>query len=144
VIGAGMLIGVAISFGYAAMPAVIMANVPHRQSGIANGINSISRSTGSAIGTAVITTVLASKSVEHVPSAYAGLPAESQFTLSFVIAAVALALVALVSWLGLRTPARAVAESAPAAEAVTKTESNADADTDTVTESASESETVSV
>jgi MFS family permease len=123
VIGAGMLIGVAISFGYAAMPAVIMASVPHHQSGIANGINSISRSTGSAIGTAVITTVLASKSVENVPAAYAGLPAESQFTLSFVIAGAALALVALVAWLGLRTPARTVAEPASAAEAVTKAES---------------------
>jgi sugar phosphate permease len=118
-----MLIGVAISFGYAAMPAVIMASVPHHQSGIANGINSISRSTGSAIGTAVITTVLASKSVENVPAAYAGLPAESQFTLSFVIAGAALALVALVAWLGLRTPARTVAEPASAAEAVTKAES---------------------
>jgi nitrate/nitrite transporter NarK len=100
-----------------------MASVPHHQSGIANGINSISRSTGSAIGTAVITTVLASKSVENVPAAYAELPAESQFTLSFVIAGAALALVALVAWLGLRTPARTVAEPASAAEAVTKAES---------------------
>jgi MFS family permease len=117
VIGAGMLIGVAISFGYAAMPAVIMASVPHHQSGIANGINSISRSTGSAIGTAVITTVLASKpSLAHLPAGYPALPAESQFTLSFVIATVALSLVALVAWLGLRTPA-AVAEAPVAVEA---------------------------
>ncbi|MFE2432946.1 MFS transporter [Streptomyces sp. NPDC059373] len=118
VIGAGMLIGVAISFGYAAMPAVIMASVPHHQSGIANGINSISRSTGSAIGTAVITTVLASKTVAHLPAGYPALPAESQFTLSFVIATVALSLVALVAWLGLRTPA-AVAEAPEPVEAET-------------------------
>jgi hypothetical protein len=99
------------------MPAVIMASVPHHQSGIANGINSISRSTGSAIGTAVITTVLASKpSLAHLPAGYPALPAESQFTLSFVIATVALSLVALVAWLGLRTPA-AVAEAPVAVEA---------------------------
>ncbi|WP_406733429.1 MFS transporter [Streptomyces sp. NBC_01794] len=102
VIGAGLMTGAAVSFGYAAMPAVIMASVPHHQSGIANGINSISRSTGSAIGSAIVTTILASKTIEHLPAGVPPLPAESGFTLTFGIGAVAFALVAVISWLGLR------------------------------------------
>ncbi|MFF3620728.1 MFS transporter [Streptomyces sp. NPDC002467] len=102
VIGAGLVVGAAVSFGYAAMPAVIMASVPHHQSGIANGINSISRSTGSAIGSAIVTTILASKTIEHLPAGVPPLPAESGFTLTFGIGAVAFALVALIGWLGLR------------------------------------------
>ncbi|MFQ6195025.1 MFS transporter [Streptomyces sp. NPDC000405] len=123
VIAAGMCVGAAISFGYAAMPAVIVASVPHHQTGIANGINSISRSTGSAIGSAMITTVLASKSVEHLPPGAPKLPAESQFTLTFVIAGTAFLLVAAVAGLGLRKIRAlgdtAVAAPAPAAEAGT-------------------------
>ncbi|MEU5052232.1 MFS transporter [Streptomyces sp. NPDC021096] len=102
VIAAGMFVGAAISLGYAAMPAVIVASVPPKQTGIANGINSISRSTGSAIGSAMITTVLASKSIEHLPPGAPKLPAESQFTLTFVIAGTAFLLVSAVAWLGLR------------------------------------------
>ncbi|MEU8461024.1 MFS transporter [Streptomyces sp. NPDC029003] len=127
VIGAGLIVGAAVSFGYAAMPAVIMASVPHHQSGIANGINSISRSTGSAIGSAIVTTILASKTIEHLPPGVPALPAESGFTLTFGIGAAAFALVALISWLGLRSghgPRKDVtagsvpaAPAAPAAEA---------------------------
>ncbi|MEV4739486.1 MFS transporter [Streptomyces sp. NPDC049555] len=121
VIAAGMFVGAAISLGYAAMPAVIVASVPHHQTGIANGINSISRSTGSAIGSAMITTVLASKSIEHLPPGVPKLPAESQFGLTFVIAGAAFLLVSLVAWLGLRTLATrrtgAVADAGEATEA---------------------------
>ncbi|WP_328941804.1 MFS transporter [Streptomyces sp. NBC_00250] len=102
VIGAGVVVGAAVSFGYAAMPAVIMSSVPHHQSGIANGINSISRSTGSAIGSAVVTTILASQTIEHLPAGVPPLPAESGFTLTFWIGATAFALVAAIAGLGLR------------------------------------------
>ncbi|MFJ7158221.1 MFS transporter [Streptomyces sp. NPDC101118] len=117
VIGAGLVVGASVSFGYAAMPAVIMSSVPHHQSGIANGINSISRSTGSAIGSAVVTTILASQTIEHLPAGVPELPAESGFTLTFVVAAVAFALVGLIGWIGLRAkadPAGADAAAAPA------------------------------
>ncbi|MEU6933571.1 MFS transporter [Streptomyces sp. NPDC046385] len=118
VIGAGVIVGAAVSFGYAAMPAVIMASVPHHQSGIANGINSISRSTGSAIGSAVVTTILASKTVEHLPAGVPPLPAESGFTLTFWIGATAFALVAVIARFGLRAAQgpRATATPAPAAD----------------------------
>ncbi|MFF4105044.1 MFS transporter [Streptomyces sp. NPDC001903] len=120
VIGAGLVVGAAVSFGYAAMPAVIMASVPHHQSGIANGINSISRSTGSAIGSAIVTTILASKTIEHLPAGVPALPAESGFTLTFWIGAVAFALVAVISWIGLRGAhgPRAAEAATPAAAPV--------------------------
>ncbi|WP_030562112.1 MFS transporter [Streptomyces aureocirculatus] len=117
VIGAGMVVGLAISFGYAAMPALIVAGVPAHQTGIANGINSISRSVGSAIASAVITSLLASKTIQ-LPAGMPALPEESQFTLSFGIAGAAFLLVVAVSLLGLkavhgpRTPVlKKVAES---------------------------------
>ncbi|MGP4002317.1 MFS transporter [Streptomyces sp. 8N706] len=102
VIGAGMAVGTAISLGYAAMPALIVAGVPPHQTGIANGINSISRSVGSSIGSALITSLLASRTIEHLPAGVPPLPAESQFTLSFTIAGVAFALVLAVALVGLR------------------------------------------
>ncbi|GAB1640254.1 MFS transporter [Krasilnikovia sp. MM14-A1259] len=104
VIIAGALVGAGISFGYAAMPALIMASVPHHQSGIANGINSISRSVGSSIGSAAVTSLLASKSVAHLPAGVPALPAESQFTISFGLAGIAFGLVVVVALLGLRGP----------------------------------------
>ncbi|MEV0118234.1 MFS transporter [Streptomyces sp. NPDC050844] len=101
VIGAGMVIGLAISFGYASMPALIVASVPAHQTGIANGINSISRSVGSAVASAMITSLLASKTIE-LPQGMPALPQESQFTLSFAIAGAAFALVVAVALVGLR------------------------------------------
>ncbi|GHH43529.1 hypothetical protein [Streptomyces candidus] len=55
---AGLLTGIAVSFGFATLPAFIVAGVPAHQSGIANGINSIARSLDSSLGSAVITAVL--------------------------------------------------------------------------------------
>lgn len=121
VIGAGMVIGLAISFGYAAMPALIVASVPAHQSGIANGINSISRSVGSAVASAVITSLLASKTIA-LPGGMPQLPQESQFTMSFAIAGVAFVLVLAVALVGIkaahapRTPVlRKVTSRTPAA-----------------------------
>ncbi|GHF51729.1 MFS transporter [Streptomyces griseosporeus] len=102
VIGAGMVIGLAISFGYAAMPALIVASVPAHQSGIANGINSISRSVGSAVASAVITTLLASKTI-RLPHGMPALPQESQFTIGFALAGAAFALVVAVSLVGIKS-----------------------------------------
>ncbi|MER7764996.1 MFS transporter [Streptomyces sp. NPDC097619] len=119
VIGAGIIVGAAVSFGYAAMPAVIMSSVPPHQSGIANGINSISRSTGSAIGSAVVTTILSSRTIAHLPPGVPALPAESAFTATFWIGAAAFAAVAVVGVLGLRGGRRspAVASGHPVATA---------------------------
>jgi MFS family permease len=112
VICAGLLTGIAIAFGYAAMPALIAASVPPQQTGIANGINSISRSVGAAMASAVVTSLLASKTIPGLPAGI-HLPQESQFTLGFVIALGAMSLTAVVAAVGLTT------YHTPAASAVT-------------------------
>lgn len=117
VIGAGMAVGTAISLGYAAMPALIVAGVPPHQTGIANGINSISRSVGSAIGSALITSLLASRTIENLPAGVPPLPAESQFTLSFTLAGAAFAFVLALSLVGLKR-----GEQAPRTEHLPATE----------------------
>ena len=118
VILAGMLAGIAIAFGYASMPALIAASVPVEQTGIANGINSISRSVGSSVASAVVTSLLASKVIHGLPAGIPPLPQESQFTLSFAIAAVALLLTVVVGLVGLTRHTRphsvVAAGSAPA------------------------------
>lgn len=108
---AGMFVGAAVSFGYGAMPAVIAYNVPSHQSGIANGINSISRTTGSAIGSALVTTILASMLNHSLPKGYPAVPADDAFTVVFTIAAVCFLLLAPVATLGMtrhHEPAREV------------------------------------
>ncbi|WP_051852694.1 MFS transporter [Streptomyces aureocirculatus] len=112
VIAASAVNGTAISFAYAAMPALIVSGVPPEKTGIANGINSISRSGGSAIGSAVITTLMTAKTLDGLPSGVPALPAESQFTLTFVLGIAAWLLVVLVTAVGLprgSTPPPAVA-----------------------------------
>ncbi|MBZ9645880.1 MFS transporter [Streptomyces sp. PSKA30] len=120
VVGAGMAVGTAISLGYAAMPALIVAGVPPHQTGIANGINSISRSVGSSIGSALITSLLASRTIENLPAGMPPLPAESQFTLSFILAGVAFAFVLALSLVGLKRE-----QQAPRTEHLPATESAA-------------------
>jgi hypothetical protein len=83
------------------MPALIAASVPLEQTGIANGINSISRSVGSSIASAVVTSLLASKLIHGLPAGVPPLPQESQFTMSFVIGMAALLLTVPVALLGL-------------------------------------------
>jgi MFS family permease len=101
VILASLLTGTSIALGYAAMPALIAESVPLHQTGIANGINSISRSIGSSIASAVVTSLLASKSIEHLPAGVPPLPQQSQFTITFVIGMSTLLLTLPLAQLGL-------------------------------------------
>jgi MFS family permease len=73
------LTGFGIGMSYAAMPTMIMAAVPASQTGIATGMNANIRTIGGAIGTVLVSTILASH-----PSA-AGYPAENSYTWSFVL-----------------------------------------------------------
>jgi hypothetical protein len=89
--------------------------VPLEQTGIANGINSISRSVGAAIASAVVTSLLTSKTIPHLPTGI-HLPQESQFTLSFVIALGVMSLTGIVAVVGLtthHTPAASAATPVP-------------------------------
>ena len=59
------------------MPALIVAEVTPAQTGVANSVNSIARSVGSSVASAVVVTLLAS---EVLPS---GLPRESAYVAAF-------------------------------------------------------------
>ncbi|MDQ1010943.1 MFS family permease [Streptomyces sp. V4I23] len=116
VVTAGILTGIAVSFGFAALPALIAAGVPAHQSGIANGINSIARSVGSSAGSAVITILLAANTLPHLPPGTPALPAETQYSVVFTLGALAFALIALVALTGLNfngtAPSRIVRQQA--------------------------------
>ncbi|MEU7937594.1 MFS transporter [Microbispora bryophytorum] len=105
VIAAGILVGVAVSFGFATLPAVLAGAVPAGRTGIANGINSVARSVGSSVASALAATLLAVEPAvepaEHLATRASALPAEGRFTVCFALGAGAFALVVLVALAGL-------------------------------------------
>lgn len=105
-----LLVNGAVSLAFAAMPALIVAEVLPTQTGVANSVNSISRSVGSSLASALVVTLLAS---EVLPN---GLPRESAYVTSFVLGAVACVAAGLLVTLGLPRLGRSVAV-APAAGA---------------------------
>ena len=74
-----ILVNGAVSLAFASMPALIVAEVSPGETGVANSMNSIARSIGSSVASAVVVTLLAS---EVLPS---GLPEESAYLTAFVI-----------------------------------------------------------
>ncbi|MCX4909964.1 hypothetical protein [Streptomyces sp. NBC_00878] len=92
-----VLVGIAIAFGFATLPAILLSAVTRTQTGVANGINSVSRSVGSAVASALLGTLLAAGKA-------AGVPAENRFTLAFGLAGGAFAIVAGLAVFGLRSP----------------------------------------
>ncbi|GAB3881924.1 hypothetical protein GCM10027612_11740 [Microbispora bryophytorum subsp. camponoti] len=101
VIAAGVLVGVAVSFGFATLPAVLAGAVPVGRTGIANGINSVARSVGSSVASALAATLLAVEPAAHLATRASALPAEGRFTVCFALGAGAFVLVVLVALAGL-------------------------------------------
>ncbi len=95
IIVGGLLVNSAVSLGYAAMPALIVAEVDPGQTGVANGVNSIARSIGSSLASALVISLLNSHLLPI------GLPQESAYVAAFIIGAVGLALGAVVVAIGL-------------------------------------------
>lgn len=90
-------VNTAVMFGYAALPALLIAHVTPAETGIANSVNSISRSVGMSLGTAFVVTMLTRNPIAGpVP-----LPHESQFVAIFVVGAALAAAAAAVVWLAL-------------------------------------------
>lgn len=84
-----------VGIGYAAMPTLILDNVPESESGSGVGLNALMRSVGTTIAGAVMAAVLTSKTVDFAGHA---IPDKGAFQLCFIIgagAAFAGALVAL-------------------------------------------------
>jgi EmrB/QacA subfamily drug resistance transporter len=103
------LLGIGIGLAFAAMANLIVEAVPSSQTGVATGMNTVTRSLGGAVGSQVAGSVLASSVMAS------GLPSEHGFTIAFVLAAAAGGLGALCA---LAVPGRraARAETVPRAQ----------------------------
>ncbi|WP_433605773.1 MFS transporter [Dactylosporangium sp. CA-139114] len=97
VIVGALVVNTAVTFGYAALPALLIAHVEPAETGIANSVNSIARSVGMSLGTAFVVTMMTRNPIPGpVP-----LPREAQFVTVFVIGAVLAAIAAVVVGWGL-------------------------------------------
>lgn len=103
-----VLVNGAVSLAYAAMPALIVAEVLPSETGVANSVNSIARSVGSSLASALVVTLLAS---DVLPS---GVPAPSAYVAAFWIGAAAMVAVVVLALVGLPRLGR---PSGPEAEA---------------------------
>ncbi|MEA2421453.1 MAG: hypothetical protein QOF55_552, partial [Thermoleophilaceae bacterium] len=83
-IAAGLL-GIGIGLSFSAMANLIVQNVRREQTGVATGMNAVTRTLGGAFGGQLAATLLASN------LASGGIPTSSGFTLSFLMCAIALA-----------------------------------------------------
>ena len=109
---ASTLLGIGIGLAFAAMANLIVEAVPVDQTGVATGVNTIARSLGGALGSQVVASILAASVIGATQ-----LPAEWGFTVSFVIAAVLLAISALVA---LAIPGRRLGGQPEPTEAATE------------------------
>ncbi|MFF7209696.1 MFS transporter [Streptomyces sp. NPDC008238] len=92
-----VILGAGIGLAYSSLPALIIGAVPASETGAANGLNTLMRSVGTSVSSAVIGMVLAN-SAQHVNGV--ALPTMHGFRLSFLIATGAV-LVGLLLALGL-------------------------------------------
>lgn len=93
----------AIAVAYAAMPALLFQHVAPQDTGVANSVNSIMRTVGGAIGSAVVITILAASATTFAtPSGPVALPTEGAYVTAFVLGGIAFALAALLAAFGLR------------------------------------------
>lgn len=104
VIVASSIISVFVSLAFAAIPNLLMAEVPASDTGVANSVNSIVRTVGTSIASAVLTTMLAAYTI-----AGTSVPREVVYTAAFVVGALACTVVTL-SALAIRVSTLTVAE----------------------------------
>ncbi len=93
---ANVIVSTGVGIGYSAMPALIMSAAPLHQMAAANSLNSLMRSIGTAIASALLATILASSVIDL--GGGQSVPSESSFRLVFIvgsIAAIGAALLAL-------------------------------------------------
>jgi predicted MFS family arabinose efflux permease len=94
------LLGIGIGATFAAMPALIVANVPPERTGSATSLNQVLRSVGGALGSATAATILAAHHETELP-----FPAKSGYTTGFAAAAAICVVAAIITFV--LTPAMA-------------------------------------
>ncbi|MCB0942473.1 MAG: MFS transporter [Mycobacterium sp.] len=103
---AGVLTNAYISLAYGALPALIVSEVGHSETGVATSLNGTFRKVGGAAAAALVGALLTPRS--------GGLAAESGFTAVFVLGAATAAGSVLLVWLGReRSAARRLAPTIP-------------------------------
>ncbi|WP_433832641.1 MFS transporter [Actinoplanes sp. CA-015351] len=85
VIVAFVVVSCGIAMAYAAMPALLISHVEPHETGIANSVNSIMRTVGGTIGSALVITILAARTQQIGTVA---LPTENAFRLSYGLGAI--------------------------------------------------------
>jgi MFS family permease len=103
---ASALLGIGIGLAFAAMANLIVVAVPADQTGVATGVNTVTRTIGGALGSQIIASILTANVI-----AASGLPAERGFTIAFWMGAGVLAIGVLAS---LAIPGRPRPEGEPA------------------------------
>jgi MFS family permease len=93
---AGVIVSAGVGIAYAAMPGLIMGSVPLHETASANGLNSLARSVGTSVSSAVMATLLAQMTVTAGPLT---VPSLAGFRVAFLIAAGAAAAAVLVTLL---------------------------------------------
>jgi EmrB/QacA subfamily drug resistance transporter len=86
VYAATLLLGAGIGLAFAAMVNLIIENVGPAETGVATGMNTVTRTVGGAFGGAVVASILAGSA-----TAGGGLPSDHGFSVAFVVCAAALA-----------------------------------------------------
>src|SRR4051794_39183155 len=103
------LLGIGIGLSFSAMANLIVENVRQEQTGVATGMNAVTRTLGGAFGGQLAATLLASE------LGAGGLPTSSGFTLSFLMCLIALA---GAFGLAMAVPRRAAGDRRPSGVAV--------------------------
>lgn len=102
VIGAGLLTQVAVTIAYAALPSLVVQAVREDETGVANAVNSISRSVGQALGSTLAVTLIAAR-IDPAT----GLPRDVAFTMVGLIGVGASLAILAAALLGLWADRRA-------------------------------------
>lgn len=103
------LVGVGAAISFAAMPTLIMANVPITESASANGLNSLMRAIGGSMASAVLAAVLSSVTFAAQGEVLPSLSAfEDMYWISAATSLVAVVLVTFISPRGRRAPSATV------------------------------------
>lgn len=101
-----VLANAAIAVAYAAMPALLVMNVAPQDTGVANSVNSIMRTVGGAIGSAIVIAILTSSTHTYMtPRGAFTLPTEGAYVTAFVLGAIGFALAASMAAFGFKRTA---------------------------------------
>ncbi|WP_313406139.1 MFS transporter [Aeromicrobium sp.] len=106
VILGGVVTNAAFSIGFAAVPAVVVSVVRPEETALANAMASLSRTAGSALGSALVVALIAN----HLMSD--GHPDDSVFVIAFAIGAATMALSVVITLVGVPRHRSAVAAEA--------------------------------